>query len=524
MPRTKNPPTRQRQRSSSTPNPAVDFISTLKHTGDYWGAPFALRPWQEKIIRSIFGSDGKAKYRKVYIEIPRKNGKTELVAAIANYLMFGTGKQAQNIYSASGDREQAALIYKAAAGMIRQSQALSDIALTYDGYKRIECKPLGSIYQALSSEHAAKYGLKPNVVIMDELWVWPNRDLFNALETAFGATKDPLTIMITTAGWDRTSLCWEQHNYACGVRDGLIDDPDFLPIIFAADHDDDWTDEEVWRKAMPALGDFCQLEFIRSECRKAQQIPAYENTFRQLYLNQWTEQAERWISVEAWKACAKCLGGHDIDQYLGTPCYAGFDKGVTGDMSCFWVAWPVGSGFKVAGRAWVPREGKWRDELRNKDRYEQWEREGFLHFTPGNAMDDGIIRRDIAKFNNHTPIISLFGDRAYCTEMLNWLYNEEQIPVKGIPQGPVTLNEACVALEELVNERGIEHGDNPILNWAVANCSLKRGTTGLIHPDKSSATERIDALAALINALAAMKADPENRSSSVYEIPGQLTL
>ncbi len=139
-------------------------------------------------------------------------------------------------------------------------------------------------------------------------------------------------------------------------------------------------------------------------------------------------------------------------------------------------------------------------------------------------MDDGIIRRDIAEFNAHTPIISLFGDRAYCTEMLNWLYNEAQIPVKGIPQGPVTLNEACVYLEELVNERGIEHGGNEILNWAVANCSLKRGTTGLIHPDKSSATERIDALAALINALAAMKADPEDRSVSVYEKKGQLAL
>lgn len=503
----------------------MEFINSLHHTGDYWGVPFGLRPWQEhKIIRAIFDEKGKPKYRKVYIEIGRKNGKTEIVAAIMNYLMFGTGKRDQNIYSASGDREQAALIYKAAAGMIRQSQSLSEIALCYDGYKRIECRPLGSTYQALSSEHAQKYGLRPSVVIMDELWVWPNRDLFNALETAFGATIDPLTIMITTAGWDRSSLCWEQHQYACGVRDGLIDDPTFLPIIFAADHEDDWRDENVWTKGMPGLGDFCQLEFIRSECRKAQQISAYENTFRQLYLNQWTEQAERWLSVEAWMACETCLGDLPVAEYLDRPCYGGLDLGVTGDLSAFWVLWPTPGGVKVAGRCWCPKEGKWKDELRNKDRYEKWHKMGLLHFTEGNTTDHGVIKRDIVEFNRKTPITSMFADRAYATQILNELFNEEMIPVKGIPQGPVTLNEACVALEEMVIGQQIEHGGNEILNWAIANASVKRGTTGLIHPDKSSATERIDPLAALINAIAAYKADPENRGPSVYDTPGNLLL
>jgi phage terminase large subunit-like protein len=502
----------------------VEFINELHHTGDYWGQKFALRPWQEDIVQRIFDEKGKSRYHTVFIALGRKNGKTELAAAILNYLMFGTGKQSQNIYSASGDREQAALIYKAASGMIRQSQALSDISLCYDGYKRIECKPINGLYQALSSEHAQKYGLRPTTVIADELWVWPNRNLFNALTTAFGATVDPLTIMITTAGWDQTSLCYEQWKYAEGVCSGLIDDPGFLPIIFAADKADDWTDETTWKKGMPGLGDFCSIDFIRKECKRAQQLPAYENTFRQLYLNQWTEQAERWLSVKAWDDCALCLGGKDVQDYLGTPCYAGFDKGVTGDMSAFWIVWPTDGGVKVAGRCWVPKEGKWRDEIRNKDRYEHWHRIGLLHFTPGNAMDDGQIRKDIAAFNQHTPIISLFADRAYCTEMLNWLYNEAQIPVKGIPQGPITLNEACVYLEELVLGKGIEHGGNEILNWAVANCSLKRGTTGLVHPDKSSVTERIDALAALINALAALKADPENHGASVYESTGQLAL
>jgi phage terminase large subunit-like protein len=500
----------------------VDFINALHHTGDYWGVPFGLRPWQEyEIVRKIFDGKGKSRYRKVYIEIPRKNGKTELAAAIENFLMFGTGKQSQNLYSASGDREQAALIYRAASGMIRQSQALSDVSLCYDGYKRIEFRPLNSVYQALSSEHAQKYGLKPNTVIMDELWVWPNRDLFTALETAFGATIDPLTIMITTAGWDRTSLCYEQHQYAVGVRDGLIDDPTFLPIIFAADPGDDWTDEDVWKKAMPGLGDFCQIDFIRSECRKAQQIPAYENTFRQLYLNQWTEQALRWLSVESWLACGRKFNPAELE---GLSCYAGFDGAVTGDMACYWMVFPTDSGVRAMGHGWVPRDGNWRDELRNKDRYTQWERSGFLTFTDGNTIDRRRIRRDIAAFNAKYPIIQMFADRAYSMDLLNDLFNEESMNVKGIAQGPLSLNEACVRLEELVLSGKIEHGSNPVLDWNIANASLKRGTTGLIYPDRSSATERIDGLMALVYALAAYVSDPESYGPSVYESRGMLYL
>ncbi len=262
---------------------------------------------------------------------------------------------------------------------------------------------------------------------------------------------------------------------------------------------------------------------------RAQHSPAYENTFKQLYLNIWTEQAERWLNVEAWNACENCLGGISTEDLVGQPCYAGFDKGVTGDMSAFWAVWPTPSGVKVAGRCWAPKNGRWRDELRNKDRYERWAKQdqngkALLYFTEGNAADDNKIEKDIAEFNDRFPITSLFADRAYATALLNNLYNNHMIPVKGIPQGPVTLNEACVALEEMVVSQQIEHGGNEILNWAVANASLKRGTTGLIHPDKSSATERIDALAALINALAAYKADPENRAPSVYDTPGALSL
>ena len=473
----------------------------LTHTGDFNGVPFDLRPWQESIVRRLFGTirpDGKRQYRKAFLALPRKQGKTELAAAIILYLLLGTGRRGQQLYSASGDREQAALTYRAAAEMVRNDSELESVCLVYDGYKRIVCEPLGSFYQALSSDAPRKHGLRPSAVIFDELHVLPNRDLFNALTTAFGATIEPLTLMITTAGHDRTSLCYEQWKYAEGVRDGLIDDPGFLPVVHQAPHDADWTSEDVWHQAMPGLGDFCQLEFIRDECRRAQELPAYENTFRQLYLNQWTEQAVRWLLTERWAQCREVFSPSEM---LGRSCYLGLDVGVTGDMAFAVLLFPDwGGGCHILGHGWAPREGKWRKEPKNRDRYEAWEREGFLTFTEGEAIDDNEIEASIVAWNARYPIRLALADRAYATALLNRLFNNHAINVKGLPQGPVTMNEPMKRLEEMILSGAIHH-DNPVLDWNVANAVVRRNATGLMYLDKAQATERIDGLAALLDAI-----------------------
>ena len=316
------------------------------------------------------------------------------------------------------------------------------------------------------------------------LHVLPNRDLFKALTTAFAATIEPLTIMITTAGWDRTSLCYEQWKYARDVRDGLIQDPGFLPILYETGPEEDWRSQETWHRAMPAPGDFCSIEFIRDECKQAQQLPVYENTFRQLYLNQWTEQASRWISVEKWNACRQWV---DPGAMVGRACYAGLDLGVTGDMAVAALVFPdSGGGFDVLAHGWAPHDGKWRDEPRNRDRYEAWAREGYLTLTPGDVIDHQQIENDLVRWAEKYPLRLLLGDRAYATQLLLRLYNEHGLNVKGIPQGPVTLNEAMVRLEELILGRGLRH-DNPILDWNVANAVIRRNPTGLMILDKEQA-------------------------------------
>lgn len=501
---------------------AVRFLNRLKHTGDFSGEPFALRPWQEAPIRKLFGTlrpDGMRQYRKSFWALPRKQGKTEVVAGGALYLLMGQGRTQRRVYTASGDVKQAGLIFDAACDMIANSKALSDKTVVYPGYKKIVYPEGRSKLEVLSSVPKSKHGLGPTDVLIDELHVVDER-LVRVLTSGFGGRKDFLTWMITTAGDDQTSLCYDEWQYALQVRDGVVDDPTYLPVIHAADPDDDWTDEATWRKAMPALGDFCNIEFIREEFRNARERPRFENTFRQLYLNQWTEQAERWLQVEKWKAC----GGLDPAEVESRSCYAGLDLGVTGDMSALARAFPNDAGgLDVLMKFWVPREGRWRNEYRNRDLYLLWEKLGFLTFTDGETTDFDRVERDIVELNGATPFRALFADRAYASHILTRLFNNFGIPVKGIPQGPITLNEAMVMLEAMILDGRLRHTGDPVLAWNVANAVVKRNPTGLLYLDKSGATRRIDGLAAAIDAVAAYIADG-GEQPSVYSERGILVL
>lgn len=508
-------------KATSTESRVVRFIENLTLVGDYQGQKFRPRDWQKNIVRPIFETrlpDGRRRYRKVFLALPRKQAKTTLTAGIAGYLVFGElqRKRGKRIYSASGDRAQASLIFNTLASMIRADDVLSSNARIYDSYKKIVVDGLDNSYEAVSSEAGLKHGLSPSEVLFDEVHVLPNRQLHDVLTTGFGARREPLAIYITTAGHDRTSICFELWEYARKVRDGIIDDPTFLPILYEADPDDDWTDEAVWRKCMPALGDFCELEFIRDECRRAQQLPAYENTFRQLYLNQWTQQATRWLQTERW---ASCKGARPLEALVGLPCFAGLDLGVVGDMAALAMLFPNDLGGADAHcRFWVPRDGRWRHESRNKELYELWNRLGFLTFTEGEATDFDQIEQEILVLNQSHPFSGLFADRAYATHLLSRLFNNHGLPVKGIPQGPVTLNEPMVALESMVLRATVRHSGDPVLAWNVSNAVVRRNPTGLMYLDKAAATNRIDGLAALINAIAAMN-EKGGPLASVFDDP-----
>lgn len=285
---------------------AVRLINQLTHTkGPFAGQPFNLRPWQRSIIRKLFKTrqDGRRQYRTCLLMLPRKNGKSELCAALAIYFLLFDGEIGAEVYSAASDKDQAALVFNVAAQMIRNDAELEAQVEIIDSQKRIVHRKSGSFYRAISAEAYSKHGFNPSVVIYDELHAAQNRELWDVLSSGQGARAQPLMMAITTAGYDRHSILWELYTHAKKVLENPELDPTFLPLIFETPIEADWTDERVWKKANPALGDFRSLEEMRIACARAKEIPAQENVFRRLYLNQWTEQASRWISMPAWDAC-----------------------------------------------------------------------------------------------------------------------------------------------------------------------------------------------------------------------------
>jgi phage terminase large subunit-like protein len=285
---------------------AVRLINNLTHTaGPFARQPFNLRPWQQRVVRAIFktGKDGRRVYRTCLLMLPRKNGKTELAAAIALYCLLFDGEIGGEIYCAAADLEQASKVFEAMIVMIENDPELDAMVEIIRSQKRIVHRASGSFVRALSAEAYTKHGLNASVVIYDELHVAPNRDLWDVLATSQGARLNPLMIAISTAGYDRHSILWELYDHAQKVLENPAIDPTFLPLLFEAPIGADWTDEKVWHQANPALGDFRSLEEMRTMAARAQAIPAQEMTFRRLYLNQWTESAERWISLAAWDSC-----------------------------------------------------------------------------------------------------------------------------------------------------------------------------------------------------------------------------
>jgi phage terminase large subunit-like protein len=288
------------------PRDPIKFINSLTHTkGAHAGQRFKLRPWQIRILKQIFKKrrDGLRQYRTCLLMLPRKNGKSELAAAIALYGLLADGEAGAEVYSAAADKDQAGIVFGVAAQMIRNDPKLVEATYIVDSQKRIEHEASGSFYRAISAEAYSKHGYNSAIVVYDEMHAASDRRLHDVLSTSMGGRTQPLYLVISTAGFDKHSILYELYQHAKKVQENPAIDPSFLPLIFEAPADADWTSEKVWRKANPALGDFRSLEEMQIAAARAKAIPAQENTFRRLYLNQWTEQASRWLALDAWDGC-----------------------------------------------------------------------------------------------------------------------------------------------------------------------------------------------------------------------------
>ena len=498
---------------------AVNFIKSLKHSKGKWaGQPFNLAYWQEKIIRDIFGTineeTGKRQYRTAYIEIPRKNGKSEIAAAIALYLLFADGEKGAEIYSAAGDRDQASLVFNAAAPMVHTNPILEGMSKTIDSVKRIVIYSTNSFYRVIYAESKTKHGFNASGVIFDELHVQPNRDLWDVLTTSGGTREQPLTVAITTAGFDRYSICWEQHEYARKLIDGVIEDPTFYPVIYTADENDDWTDENVWFKANPALEDFRSLDEMRVLFNKAKNIPALQNTFKRLYLNIWTSQETRWMEIERWD---ETEGEVNPDELKKKVCYGGLDLSSTIDLSAFVLVFSVDDVFKVLPVFFIPADNIEARVKKDRVPYDVWIRQGYIIATPGNVIDYSFIEAKIYELAKEYEIEEIAYD-PYNATMLTQRLADNGLTMVEVAQGFKSISPPTKQLETLILQKKIHHGGNPVLRWMFDNVMLKQDAEGNLKPDKEKSREKIDGIIALI--LAISRAMVNLNVASVYEERG----
>jgi phage terminase large subunit-like protein len=495
----------------------VRFIDNLTHTKGEWARhPFDLRPWQREIVGNLFGTlrdDGLRQYRTCYVEIPRKNGKTELAAAVALYMLIGDGEMGGEVYSAAVDRDQAGLVFGVAAEMIRNDPELLAICDVIDSRKTIVHRPSGSFYRAIPAEAAGRHGYNASAVIYDELHAAPNRELYDVLATSTGARRQPLIFVITTAGWDRNSICWELHDYALKVGDGIIPDPSFMPVIFAAPDDADWLDEDVWHRANPALGDFRSLDEMRTAALRAKQVPGQQNAFRRLYLCQWTEQADRWLDMAVWDENDACTPGDELE---GKECFAGLDLSTTTDITALELYFPdEEGGGDVLSYFWIPEERMHERSFRDRVPYETWVREGVVRMTDGNVVDYDEIRADINDLATRFNIRELAIDRWNSTQLQTQLV-ADGFTVVPFGQGFASMTAPTKELERLVLERKLRHGGNPVLRWMASNVAVKQDPAGNLKIDKAKSTERVDGMVALAMAVGRAMVALDDMVSSVF--------
>ena len=484
---------------------AVNFINCLKHTKGQWrGVPFELLPWQDKIIRDIFGTvkeNGYRQYNTAYVEIPKKNGKSELAAAVALLMTCGDGEWGAEVYGCASDRQQASIVFDVAVDMVDQCPALKKRIKPIMSVKRLVYQPTNSFYQVLSAEAYTKHGLNVHAVIFDELHAQPNRELFDVMTKGSGdARTQPLYFLITTAGTDRNSICFEQHQKAEDILMGRKIDPTFYPVIYGIADDDDWGSEESWYKANPSLGHTIALEKVQNAYQSAKENPAEENIFRQLRLNQWVKQSTRWMPMDRWDECDFEV---DQDSLLGRECYAGLDLSSTSDITAFVLVFPprtVEEKYSILPFFWIPEENLQLRVRRDHVPYDVWEKQGHLQMTEGNVIHYGFIEKFIEDLGMKYHILEIAFDRWGAVQMVQ---NLEGMGFTVVPfgQGYKDMSPPTKELMKLTLEKKLAHGGHPVLRWMMDNVFVRQDPAGNIKMDKEKSTEKIDGAVATVMAL-----------------------
>ncbi len=403
--------------------------------------------------------------------------------------------------------------------MAQASPLLRDYIVPRDSVKNLALPSSNAFLRVVSSDHYTAEGLDIHGLIFDELHAQRTRELWDALRYGIVARRQPLIVAITTAGFDRHSICYEVYTHAKAVLEGTLPDDRFFAHIAEAEPDDDWTSPATWRKANPALGTIINEQELASDCAEAQQSPARENTFRRYRLNQWTDQDVRWLSMEKWDACAGVL---DADELQGRTCYAGLDLATTTDLTALVLLFPEDGGvYSVLPYFWAPRTNARERARRDRVPYLDWAQLGLIKLTDGDVTDYAVVRQDIRKIGERFAIYKLAIDRVFQGAQLATELGEDGFVVVPFGQGFYSMAAPTAEFERLVLSGKLRHGGNAVLRWMASHVSVEQDAAGNMKVSKRKSTERIDGLVASIMALGVATAEGQP-ARSVYEDRGVL--
>lgn len=504
---------------------AVTFIENLCHTKGKWaGTPFWLLPWQEQLIRDIFGivkPDGNRQFRTAFVEICKKVGKSELAAAVALYLLYADNEPSAEVYGAAADRQQASIVFDVAKQMVEMSPALMKRSKLMGATKRIVNYGNAGYYQVLSAEVGGKHGFSVSGLVFDEIHTQPNRQLYDVLtKGSSDARQNPLHFIITTAGNDRHSIAFELHTKAVDILEGRRVDPTFYPVVYGLKDDEDWEDEANWYKVNPSLGYTVDIERLRDAYREAKQNPADEITFKWLRCNMWVSSTVAWIPDAIYMRGNEPI---DMDALAGRDCYAGLDLSSTGDITALVLIFPPRDEeekYVLLPYFWIPEETIPRRVKANSVPYDIWEKQGYIMSTEGNVIHYDFIEKFIMDLSEKYHILEIAVDRWNATQMIQNLEGEG-FTIVPFGQGFSSMSAPTKEFYRLLMEGRIIHGGNPVVRWMAGNVVIDTDPAGNIKVTKAKSKEKIDGIVAAIMALDRCIRQ-EGQSGSVYDERGLL--
>jgi phage terminase large subunit-like protein len=364
----------------------------------------------------------------------------------------------------------------------------------------------GGILRCLSRDSSQQFGQDLHGAVLDEVFTWKDRRMWEALTSAQGAREQPLVFCITTAGWDQQGVAFEQHELTRQIAEGNAEDAAFLGVVYGAEMDADWTDEEVWKRANPSLGETVKLDYYREQAKRAKNAPTEQNAFRTLLLSQWVGQAERFLDMRAWDACS----AEPIRRGMA---FGGLDLSATTDLTAFTV---LVDGTDVYCWAFLPEQGILERERRDRVPYRTWAQHGSLILTPGPVIDYAYVERAVLEAAERFDLRQVAFDRWNSSQLVQEL-EAEGITMVSLGQGFAGLSAPTKELQRLVAEGRLRHGGDPLLRWCASNVAAKMDAAGNVKPDKERSAHRIDPIVALIFAVDGWQRHGHERRVSVYD-------